>query len=76
MPPWVPLAGPEGGHTNIVPVDFIAKSMDHIAHMSDDDLPGDCFHLVESGADVVGAASTRSPRRPARTAVRDAVDST
>ena len=56
MPPWVPLAGPEGGHTNIVPVDFIAQSMDHIAHMPDADLPGDCFHLVNPEPMSVGTA--------------------
>ena len=46
LPEWVPLAGPQGGETNIVPVDFVARAMDHIAHMPDDDLPGDTFHLV------------------------------
>ena len=39
LPEWFPLAGPEGGQTNIVPVDFVARAMDHIAHMADDDLP-------------------------------------
>ena len=35
LPEWFPLAGPEGEQTNIVPVDFVAKAMDHIAHMAD-----------------------------------------
>ena len=39
LPEWFPLAGPEGGQTNLVPVDFVARAMDHIAHMPDDDLP-------------------------------------
>ena len=46
LPEWFPLAGPEGGETNIVPVDFVAKAMDHIAHLGDDELPSDTFHLV------------------------------
>ena len=39
LPEWFPLAGPQGGETNIVPVDFVARAMDHIAHLPDDDLP-------------------------------------
>jgi thioester reductase-like protein len=47
LPEWFPLAGPEGANVNVVPVDFVAKAMDHIAHMDDDDLYGDTFHLVD-----------------------------
>jgi NAD(P)-dependent dehydrogenase (short-subunit alcohol dehydrogenase family) len=47
LPEWFPLAGPEGGKTNLVPVDFVARAMDHIAHIEDDDLPGRTFHLVD-----------------------------
>src|SRR3954447_1883858 len=54
LPEWFPLAGPEGGQTNIVPVDFVAKALDHIAHLSDDDLPGDSFHLVDPEPMSVG----------------------
>ena len=32
LPGWFPLVGPELGYTNIVPVDFVAAAMDHIAH--------------------------------------------
>ncbi|HBO14036.1 MAG TPA: short chain dehydrogenase, partial [Halieaceae bacterium] len=32
LPPWVPLVGLEGGKFNIVPVDYVADAMDHIAH--------------------------------------------
>ncbi|MEA2481507.1 MAG: hypothetical protein QOJ07_3429, partial [Thermoleophilaceae bacterium] len=46
LPEWFPLVGPEGANLNLVPVDFVAKSMDHIAHMDDDDLYGNTFHLV------------------------------
>jgi NAD(P)-dependent dehydrogenase (short-subunit alcohol dehydrogenase family) len=44
LPQWVPLVGPELGYTNIVPVDFVAKAMDHIAHQPD--LDGQAFHLT------------------------------
>ena len=47
LPEWFPLAGPEGKKANIVPVDFVAKAMDHIAHMDDGDLYGNTFHLVD-----------------------------
>ena len=32
LPEWFPLIGPELGYTNIVPVDFVAAALDHIAH--------------------------------------------
>ncbi len=44
LPEWVPLVGPELGHTNIVPVDFVARALDHIAHA--DGLDGQAFHLT------------------------------
>jgi NAD(P)-dependent dehydrogenase (short-subunit alcohol dehydrogenase family) len=43
IPEWVPLVGPELGHTNIVPVDFVADAIDHVAHQPD--LDGRTFHL-------------------------------
>jgi NAD(P)-dependent dehydrogenase (short-subunit alcohol dehydrogenase family) len=54
LPQWFPLAGPEGGQTNLVPVDFVARAMDHIGHIPDDDLPGDTFHLVDPEPMSVG----------------------
>jgi NAD(P)-dependent dehydrogenase (short-subunit alcohol dehydrogenase family) len=45
LPPWTPLAGPEGGELNLVPVDFVARAMDHIAHLPGRD--GQVFHLVD-----------------------------
>ena len=56
LPAWFPLAGPEGGQTTIVPVDFVAQAMDHIAHLPDEDLPGDTFHLVDPEPMTVGQA--------------------
>jgi NAD(P)-dependent dehydrogenase (short-subunit alcohol dehydrogenase family) len=44
LPEWAPLAGPELGYTNIVPVDYVAKAMDHIAHLPG--LDGQAFHLT------------------------------
>jgi NAD(P)-dependent dehydrogenase (short-subunit alcohol dehydrogenase family) len=44
LPAWLPLVGPELGETNIVPVDFVAAAMDHIAHQPG--LDGQAFHLV------------------------------
>ena len=44
LPEWFPLVGPEMGYTNIVPVDFVAAAMDHIAH--EPDLDGQAFHLA------------------------------
>ena len=32
LPPWFPLIGLEGGYINLVPVDYVAAAMDHIAH--------------------------------------------
>jgi NAD(P)-dependent dehydrogenase (short-subunit alcohol dehydrogenase family) len=44
LPGWFPLIGPELGYTNLVPVDFVADAMDHIAHQSG--LDGQAFHLT------------------------------
>src|SRR4051795_8169332 len=44
LPEWFPLAGPELGHTNIVPVDYVAAALDYIAHQPD--LDGQAFHLI------------------------------
>jgi NAD(P)-dependent dehydrogenase (short-subunit alcohol dehydrogenase family) len=56
LPQWFPLAGPEGGQTNLVPVDFVARALDHIAHLADSELPGDTFHLVDPEPRTVGQA--------------------
>ncbi|MEA2196698.1 MAG: hypothetical protein QOJ25_749 [Solirubrobacteraceae bacterium] len=44
LPGWFPLIGPELGYTNIVPVDFVADALDHIAHLPG--LDGQAFHLA------------------------------
>jgi NAD(P)-dependent dehydrogenase (short-subunit alcohol dehydrogenase family) len=44
LPQWFPLVGPELGHTNLVPVDYVARAIDHIAHQPD--LDGQAFHLT------------------------------
>ena len=44
LPEWFPLIGPELGYTNIVPVDFVADALDHIAH--EPGLDGQAFHLA------------------------------
>jgi NAD(P)-dependent dehydrogenase (short-subunit alcohol dehydrogenase family) len=52
LPEWVPLIGPELGYTNIVPVDYVAAAMDHIAHLPD--LDGQAFHLTNPRAQRSG----------------------
>ncbi|GAA4128853.1 SDR family oxidoreductase [Nocardioides fonticola] len=44
LPGWLPLVGVDLGDTNVVPVDYVAKAMDHLAHVPD--LDGQAFHLV------------------------------
>ncbi|WP_395695309.1 SDR family oxidoreductase [Nocardioides sp.] len=44
LPSWLPLLGVDLGDTNMVPVDYVAAAMDHIAHLPDRD--GEAFHLV------------------------------
>jgi NAD(P)-dependent dehydrogenase (short-subunit alcohol dehydrogenase family) len=44
LPSWLPLLGPDLGDTNVVPVDFVVKAMDHLMHA--DGLDGRAFHLV------------------------------
>jgi NAD(P)-dependent dehydrogenase (short-subunit alcohol dehydrogenase family) len=44
LPAWLPLVGLDLGDTNMVPVDYVAKAMDHLAHLPERD--GEAFHLV------------------------------
>ncbi|MDD7805777.1 MAG: SDR family oxidoreductase [Endozoicomonas sp. (ex Botrylloides leachii)] len=66
VPEWLPLIGIGGGELNIVPVDFIADSMDYIAHK--EGLDGKCFHLTNPNScrmsDVVNlfAEVARAPK--------------
>jgi len=52
LPPWMPMLGVEGGRINLVPVDYVADAMDHIAHKPR--LDGQCFHLVDPDPQRVG----------------------
>jgi NAD(P)-dependent dehydrogenase (short-subunit alcohol dehydrogenase family) len=44
LPAWLPLVGVDLGETNVVPVDYVAQAMDHLAHLPGHD--GEAFHLV------------------------------
>ncbi|MBM2854696.1 MAG: family oxidoreductase [Steroidobacteraceae bacterium] len=52
LPAWFPLIGVEGGYINLVPVDFVAAAMDHLAHVEGQD--GQCFHLIDPRQRRVG----------------------
>ena len=52
LPAWMPTIGIEGGRINIVPVDFVADALDHIAHRKG--LDGGCFHLTDPQPRRVG----------------------
>ncbi|MBS3744724.1 MAG: SDR family oxidoreductase [Wenzhouxiangellaceae bacterium] len=52
LPPWVPTLGLEGGRINLVPVDFVARAMDHIAHKPR--LDNGCFHLTDPNPKRIG----------------------
>jgi NAD(P)-dependent dehydrogenase (short-subunit alcohol dehydrogenase family) len=52
LPPWMPTLGIEGGRINIVPVDFVADALDHIAHKPR--LDGHTFHLTDPEPQRVG----------------------
>ncbi len=57
MPQWLPIFAAGMGHTNVVPVDYVAKAMDHLAHAKG--LDGRAFHLTNPRAqrnlDVINA---------------------
>jgi short-subunit dehydrogenase len=52
LPGWFPLVGLEGRRMNIVPVDFVADALDHIAHL--DGWDGKVFHLVDPHPKTAG----------------------
>jgi NAD(P)-dependent dehydrogenase (short-subunit alcohol dehydrogenase family) len=52
LPPWVPLVGFEGGPFYLVPVDFVAAALDHIAAQAD--LDGQTFHLLDPDPPSLG----------------------
>lgn len=53
LPRWVPLPRYRGNSFNIVPVDFVAKALDHISHKSG--LDGKCFHLTNPDSQTFGS---------------------
>jgi NAD(P)-dependent dehydrogenase (short-subunit alcohol dehydrogenase family) len=54
LPSWLPTVGVEGGEINIVPVDFVAAAIDHIAHQPG--LDGQAFHLTDPNPKTAGEA--------------------
>lgn len=52
VPSWLPLVGVDGGVLPIVPVDFVAAAIDHLAHAPG--LDGKTFHVVDREARRVG----------------------
>jgi NAD(P)-dependent dehydrogenase (short-subunit alcohol dehydrogenase family) len=52
LPAWLPTIGIEGGEINIVPVDFVAGAIDHIAHQPG--LDGQAFHLTDPNPKTAG----------------------
>ena len=65
---WMPVVGLEGGKINVVPVDFVARAMDHIAHQPG--LDGQAFHLTDPQAQVGGPGRQHLRARRARARVR------
>jgi NAD(P)-dependent dehydrogenase (short-subunit alcohol dehydrogenase family)/thioester reductase-like protein len=45
LPEWIPLVGVDLGYTNVVPVDWVAGALEHIAH--EPDIDGRAFHLTD-----------------------------
>ncbi|MBB4664480.1 SDR family oxidoreductase [Conexibacter arvalis] len=60
LPQWFPLIGPELGYTNLVPVDYVAAAMDHIAHQPG--LDGQAFHLADPRPQRSGEAMNEFAR--------------
>ena len=66
LPGWMPLVGIDLGDTNVVPVDYVAWAMDHLAHQPG--LDGQAFHLVNpEPMSTVGLINTfaAAAKRPA-----------
>ncbi len=54
VPPWLPTIGVEGKEINIVPVDFVAKAIDHIGHLDDERWDGKAFSLTDPNPKSAG----------------------
>lgn len=53
VPHWLPLIAFEGGHINLVPVDFVAEALAHLMHVPGQQ--GKCFHLTDPADRHMGA---------------------
>ncbi|MBK5229572.1 MAG: SDR family oxidoreductase [Thermoleophilia bacterium] len=54
VPAWLPTPGIVGGRANMVPVDYVAAAIDHLAHKPG--LDGRAFHLVDPYPPTIGEA--------------------
>jgi NAD(P)-dependent dehydrogenase (short-subunit alcohol dehydrogenase family) len=54
LPQWMPTIGIEGKEINLVPVDFVAKALDHIAHSDDERWDGKAFSLTDPNPKTAG----------------------
>ncbi|MBW2188340.1 MAG: SDR family oxidoreductase [Deltaproteobacteria bacterium] len=54
LPSWVPLIGFEGSELHVVPVDYVARAMDAIAH--NDEVRSNTFHLTDPKPHTFGDA--------------------
>ena len=62
LPQWMPTIGIEGKEINLVPVDFVAKALDHIAHLEDERWDGKAFSLTDPNPKTAGPGDQhRSP---------------
>jgi NAD(P)-dependent dehydrogenase (short-subunit alcohol dehydrogenase family) len=70
LPSWFPLIGFEGSELHIVPVDYVARAIDAIAH--NEDVSGNTFHLTDPKPKSFGDAlnliceAAHAPRFDAR----------
>ncbi len=79
VPQWMPMPGIEGRQINIVPVDFVVRAMDHIAHLDEGD--GRAYALTDpkppTAGDVIdifaGAAHAPQSRVRVPAAFTDAI---
>lgn len=72
-PSWFRGIGIEGGEINLVPVDYVVKALDNLAHQPD--LDGRTFHLTDPDPLTVGGllkALTKAAKAPQPTVNLDA----
>jgi len=70
LPSWFPLVGFEGSELHVVPVDYVARAIDAIAH--NDEVTSNTFHLTDPKPESFGDAlnliceAAHAPRFDAR----------